>query len=71
MLSLSEALLFVWGTDLSPDLVMSRHASHFSNWEEKNFSNRSVVVGQKILVSKKGCIMGWVSFLKGVQGIFG
>ena len=70
MLQLSEGLLFVWETDLSPDLVMSRHASIFQNGGE-NFSKRSVVVGQKILVSKKGCIMGWVNFLKGVQGIFG
>ena len=35
MLSLSEGLLFVWETDLSPDLVMSGQASTFQNRGEK------------------------------------
>ena len=32
---------------------------------------KTLVVGQKILISKRGCIMGRVNFLKGLQGIFG
>ena len=37
---------------------------------EETFSKKAVVVGQKILISKKGCFMGWDNFLKGVQAIF-
>ena len=37
---------------------------------EKTFS-KTIVVDQKILISKGGCIMGQFNFLKGVQGIFG
>ena len=33
-------------------------------------SKKSVVVGLKILVSKTGCIIRQVSFLKGAQAIF-
>ena len=67
MLSLSEYLLFVWEP---ADLVMSWHAPHFLRWGEENFSKRSLVMDQKILILKRGCIMGWVNFLKGVRGIF-
>ena len=38
--------------------------------EEKNFSKKSVVAGQKILISDRGCIMGQVSFLEELQEIF-
>ena len=37
----------------------------------ESFSKRSVVLGQKILISKRVCVMGWDNFLKGVQAIFG
>ena len=29
---------------------------------------KNLVVGQKLLISKRGCIMGQVIFLKAVQG---
>ena len=67
MLLLSEDLLFVWEP---ADLVMFWHAPHFPKWGEKNFSKKTVVVDQKILILKRACIIGWVNFLKGVQGIF-
>ena len=35
---------------------------------EENFSKKSVVAGQKILISKRG---RQVNFLKGLQAIFG
>ena len=39
---------------------------------EENFSKKSVVVSQKTLISKRGCIIiRWVNFSKGVQAIFG
>ena len=50
MLLWSENLLFVWEPD---DLVMSQHAHcHLKQGKEK-FSKKSVVVGQKILISKE------------------
>ena len=66
-MSLYKGFLFVWE---AADSVMSWHAPHFPKLGEKNFSKKSVVVDQKILILKRGCIMGWVNFLKGVQGSF-
>ena len=37
----------------------------------KNFSKKSVEVGQKIMISDRGCIIGQVNYLEGIQGIFG
>ena len=49
---------------------MSWHAPCLPKWEKKNFSKKSVVVGQEILISERGCIMGLVNFLTWVQRIF-
>ena len=38
---------------------------------EKKISVKNLVVGQKILISKKDSVMGQVKFLKEVQGSFG
>ena len=38
---------------------------------EGKISVINLVVGQKIVISKRVCIMGHVNFLKGVHGIFG
>ena len=32
---------------------------------------KNYVVGQEILILKRGCIMEQVNFLKGLQGLFG
>ena len=37
---------------------------------EENFSKKTVMASQKILISKRGCIIRAVKFLKGVQTIF-
>ena len=37
----------------------------------RKVSVKNLVVGQKILISKRGSIMGQVNFVKGVKGIFG
>ena len=37
----------------------------------EHFSKKSVVAGQKIFISKRGCIITRPNFLKGVQAIFG
>ena len=56
---------------------MSLHALRLPKWgegwgREKYFTKKtSDRVGQKMLISKRGCIMGQVNILKGVQGIFG
>ena len=69
MLSLSEDLLFVWEPT---DLVTSWHAHRLAKWGEKSFSKKSVVVDQKILVSKRCCIRSGLIFGKRyIQGIFG
>ena len=75
MLPLSEDLLFVWEPAY---LVMSWHAPCLPKWKwvgggggERKISVKNLVVGQKILISKKGSVMGQVNFLKGVQAIFG
>ena len=61
MLSFFEDLLFVWEP---ADLGMSWHAPYPPKWAEgeKNFSKKFVAAGLKILISKKGCIMGQVNF---------
>ena len=41
-----------------------------SKMREENFSKKTVVASQKILISKRGCIIRAVKFLKGVQTIF-
>ena len=38
---------------------------------EREISVTNLVVGQKILISRRGCIMGHAKFLKGVHEIFG
>ena len=65
MLSLSEDLLFVWEPAY---LVMSWHAPCLPKWKG---GGRNLVLGQKILTSSRGSVMEQVTFLKGVQGIFG
>ena len=54
-------MLFVWKP---ADLGMSWHAPYPPKWAEgeKNFSKKFVAAGLKILISKKGCIMGQVNF---------
>ena len=46
-------------------------ASHLLKWEEKNISKKSVVVGQKSFISRRGCIMEQDYFLRKVKAIFG
>ena len=67
MLSLSEDILFVWEP---ADLVMSWHAPQFPKWEEKNYSKKPVLVSQKTLISKRGCVMGLANFFKGQDEIY-
>ena len=67
MLSLPEDLLFVW--ELA-NLEMSWHAPHFPEWEEKNFSKKPVLVGQKILILRGVVLWGGLIFGSVVQGIF-
>ena len=38
---------------------------------EGKISVINLMVGQKIVISNRVCIMGLVNFLKGVHGIFG
>ena len=49
MLSFSEDLLFVWEP---ADLIMSWHAPRLPKWDEKNFSKKTVALGQNILISE-------------------
>ena len=63
MLSWSEDLLFAW------EPALKCHGMHLvflngSGGSGKNFI-KNLVVSQKILISKRGCIMGWIHFLKG------
>ena len=37
----------------------------------RNVLVKNLVVGQKILILKRGSIMEWGNFLKGLQGVFG
>ena len=70
MLLLSEGLLFVWE---SADLVMSWHLPDLVKWLGVGLRRnliKNLVVGGKILILKRGSIMEWVNFLKGLQGVF-
>ena len=68
MLSLPENLLFVWEAF---DLVMLWHAPRPPKWRGKDFSKKSVVRScDCVVISKRGCIIGCVNFLKGLQRIF-
>ena len=61
MLSLSEGLLFVWEP---ADLLMSWHVSHLPKWlgeSARKIFVKNLVVAQKILIIKRGCIMEWVN----------
>ena len=65
---ISENLLFVWEPF---DLVMSWHAPRLPKWRGKDFSKKSVVRSfDYVVISKRGCIIGCVNFLKGLQRIF-
>ena len=66
MLSLSEDLLFVWEPS---DLVMSWYTPRLPKWVEGDIylSKKSVVMGQKIMISERGCIIGWITFLEGAS----
>ena len=71
MLSLSVGLLFVWEP---ANLVMSWQVPDLRKWLRvgaRKILVKNLVVGQKILVLKKGSIMEWVNFLKGLQEVFG
>ena len=62
--------LFVWEP---ADLLMSWHVSHLQKWsgeEARKILVKNLVVGQKTLIIKRGCIMEWINFLKGLQGFF-
>ena len=64
MLSLPEDILFVW--ELA-DLVMSWHAHHNGR---RKIIVKNVLMSQKTLISKRGCVMGLVNFFKGQEGIY-
>ena len=71
MLPLPEDLLFV--CELAY-LLMSWHVFHLSKWlggVVRKILVKNFVVGDKILIIKRGCIMDQVNFLKGLQGVFG
>ena len=66
MLSLSEDLLFVWEPT---NLLMSWHVPDLPKWLEvgaRKILVKNPVVGQKSLTLKRGCIVEWVDFLKGM-----
>ena len=71
MLSLSEGFLFVWEP---ADLLMPWHVFLLPKWSGggcRKILVKSLVVGQKILIIKRSCIMEWVKILKGLQGVSG
>ena len=71
MLLLSEDLLFIWEP---VNLLMSWHVPHFPEWlagGARKSLVKNLVVGPKILILKRSCIMERVNFLKGLQGVFG
>ena len=58
MLSLSEGLSFVWEP---ADLLMSWHGFHLPKWSQRGVRKilvKNLVVGQKILIIKKGLYYG-------------
>ena len=65
---MSENLLFVWEPF---DLVMSWHAPRLPKWRGKDFSKSAVRSCDCVVISKRGCIIGCVNFLKVLQRIFG
>ena len=67
MLSLSEGLLFVWEP---ADLVISWHVPQkWSGGGTRKILVKNIVMGQKILILTRGCIMEWVNILMELQGI--
>ena len=70
MLSLSEGLLFVWEP---ADLAMSWHVPDLPKWLRvgvRKILVKDLVVGQKVLILERGCIMEQVNFLRGLQRVF-
>ena len=71
MLSLCEGLLFV---SKPADLLMSWHLSHIPKWPEgaaRKILVKKIVVGQKVLIIRRGCIIEQDNYLEGLQGVFG
>ena len=55
-------------------MVMSWHVPDLPKWLRVGARKtlvKNLVVGQKILILKRGSIMEWVNFLKGLQGVVG